>query len=66
MTSQGTGRQRVDRSMEARRNEREPPQFSSALRARGRYVATILPCIFGCREQKYSYVPALSTVTLYR
>lgn len=30
------------------------------------HVTTIVPCIFGCSEQKYVYVPGLPSVTLYR
>jgi hypothetical protein len=30
------------------------------------HVTTIVPCIFGCSEQKYVYVPGLPSVALYR
>ena len=29
------------------------------------YVTTTFPCIFGCSEQKYEYVPAFVKVTVY-
>jgi len=33
---------------------------------RSPHVTMIVPCIFGCSEQKYVYVPGLPSVALYR